>query len=81
MIDADFCSEQFQEFTEQRNLYESNTYGDWLPRMQMELQELAEFLNEYEVSPTLENEQAFMEEFYEIYDNMIIIEKSHLEYM
>lgn len=88
MMDADFRSEQFQNLTEQLNLYGridrmvtygSNTYGDWTPRMQEESQELAILLNTYDVYPTEENKQAVEDKFFEIYDNMLIIQKEHLE--
>lgn len=88
MLDADFRSTKFQELTEQLNLYGridrmvtygSNTYGDWTPRMETESQELAVLLNEYEAAPTSENELAVKDKFYEIYDNMLIVQKAHLE--
>lgn len=88
MLDADFRNTKFQELTEQLNLYGridrmitygSNTYGDWTPRMKEESQELAALLNIYEASPTSENKQAVKDKFYEIYTNMLIVQKVHLE--
>lgn len=90
MLNADFRSEQFQELTEQRNLYGridrtiifgSNTYRDWTPRMEEESQELAKLLSEYEASPTTVNQQAVQAKFYEIYDAMLLVQKAHLEDM
>lgn len=88
MLNADFRSEQFQELTEQRNLYGridrivtfgTNTYGDWTPRMEEESQELAKLLSEYEASPTEKNQQAVKAKFYEIYNTMLLVQKAHLE--
>ncbi len=88
MLDADFRSTKFQELTEQLNLYGridrmitygSNTYGDWTPRTKEESQELAALLNLYEASPTSENKQAVKDKFYEIYANMLVVQKAHLE--
>lgn len=87
ILNADFRSEQFRCLTEQLNLYGridrmvtygSNTYGEWIPRMKEESEELAGLLRVYQASPTAENEQDVKAKFYEIYSEVLIIQKEHL---
>ncbi len=88
--DTNFCDKQFLDLTQQRNLYGridrtvtfgSNTVGNWEPRMKTESQELAKLLQEYEKSPTKQKEQATEVKFNEIYEEMLITHKKHLEEM
>lgn len=89
MLDAEFRTAQYQELTEQLNMYGridrmvtfgSNTYGgDWTPRLKTESQVLAALLTAYEASPTAENEQAVKDNFYAIYNSMLTLQKAHLE--
>lgn len=90
IIDVDFRDRQFLDLTEQRNLYGRidrmvtfgcNTYGNWEPRMKTESQELAALLQEYETSHTTQNQQAVESKFNEIYNEMIVIHKAHLQQM
>ena len=89
MLDAEFRTSQYKELTAQLNMYGridrmvtfgSNTYGGgWTPRMKTESQELVALLTEYEASPTAENEQAVKDKFYEVYNSMLALQKTHLE--
>jgi len=88
MLNENFRKQQFADLTEQRNLYGridrmitygSNTYGDWTPRMKEQSQQLAELIHIYEITPTDENKKAAETKFYEIYQDMIDLQKTHLE--
>lgn len=88
MTDASFLENQYIELTEQRNLYGridriitfgSNTYGNWTPRMSTESNEFALLLEEYKAFPTAENEQALQEQFYDLYYDMLSLQKTHLD--
>ncbi len=88
MLNENFRKQQFADLTEQRNLYGridrmitygSNTYEDWTPRMKEQSQQLAELIHIYEITPTDENKKAAETKFYEIYQDMIDLQKTHLE--
>lgn len=88
VLDSEFLDAQYDELTEQLNLYGRidrmitfgcNTYGEWNPRMDEESQELTRLLSVYESSATEENKQAVREKFYDIYNSMLMLQKTHLE--
>lgn len=88
MLSQEFLDAQYEELTEQRNLYGridrmitfgSNTYGGWTPRMESEPMELAVCLDNYEADSTDANLQLAQDKFYQIYEEMLQLENAHLE--
>ncbi len=88
LLDPTFRTQQYEELTEQKNLYGridriitfgSNTYGDWTPRMIEQSKELANLISIYEASPTDANKKAAEAKFDEIYAAMLELEKTHLD--
>ncbi len=88
MLNPDFLAEQYEELTQQLNLYGRidriitfgcNTYGDWTPRMEEESKALAKLLIIYQADPTAEHLQAVEESFYALYDDVLRMQAEHLE--
>ena len=87
IIDDKFRNTQFEEITQQLNLYGridrmvtfgNNTFGSWQPRMRDDSRELAKLIREYKYSSDNESKEAVKNKFFMIYNEMLTVHEKHL---
>lgn len=87
-LEADFIEKQYQDLTEQRNLYGridrmvtfgTNTHGEWSPRLSEESAELYSLLERYQASPSRALRNELVSKFYGIYLTMLSLQQQHIE--
>lgn len=90
LLEEEFIEKQYQELTEQRNLYGridrmvtfgTNTHGEWTPRLGEESEELYALLERYQTAPSRSLRNELVTRFYGIYNQMLTLQQQHIEAM